>query len=266
MKRKYIAAALCMAFVCMFTGCNQKTTETSSKSSSAASSIVVSEEESTEQSQTDESSGQEEISEQESTEESEEESSEETSDEQESSEEESSEQESSEEQISMTESEAIEVSIDGYQFDDELIVKDYHTAKEFTDNEDFNGIFNNNALDAGYNTELRTADTISQMRSITISYVDKWKLKADDAYNSLYEELADKPEEREKLEASQEQWKASLSETENSFVEEAKNNGGTEALLSADAAMMNYYKGRAAILLEQIYELKGDIDLSTYGL
>lgn len=166
---------------------------------------------------------------------------------------------------SMTESEAAEVSIEGYQFDDEQIVKDYHTAKEFTDNEEFNKIFSSNALDLEYMTELRTAEAINQMRSVTITYSDKWNQKADEVYNALYDALADNPSEREKLEQSQTNWKNGLSEIESSFTAEAQN-GGTEAFLAADAAMMNYYKGRAAVLLEQIYELNGNIELSAYGL
>ena len=268
--KKITAALLCAAALTVTAGCNIKTETASSKSASSAPSASsenteVSEESSSDTSSEPESSVESSTQESSAAESSEEESSEEESSEEESVQENSQESSSPVSLVSMTESEAAEVSIDGYQFDDEQIVKDYHNAKEFTDNEEFNSIFSGNAIDTGYMTELRSAETISHMRSITVSYSDKWKQKVDEVYTALYDVLSDNQSERDKLELSQEQWNNGLSEVESSFADEAQN-GGTEAFLSADAAMMNYYKGRAAILLLQIYEHNGSIDLSEYGL
>ena len=165
--------------------------------------------------------------------------------------------------VSMTESEAAQASNDGYEFDDEQIVEDYHTAVTFTDNEEFNEIFKNNAYDSAYNEDLKNAVSIQDMRTVTESYGEKWKAMVSTVYNALSVDLD--AEENEKLSQSQEQWLQGLAETESSFMDEAKN-GGTEGLLSADTAIMNYYKGRAAKLLEQIYTFNGGIDLSAYGL
>ncbi len=165
--------------------------------------------------------------------------------------------------VSMTESEAAQASNDGYEFDDEQIVEDYHTAVTFTDNEEFNEIFKNNAYDSAYNEDLKNAVSIQDMRTVTESYGEKWKAMVSTVYNALSVDLD--AEENEKLSQSQEQWLQGLAETESSFIDEAKN-GGTEGLLSADTAIMNYYKGRAAKLLEQIYTFNGGIDLSAYGL
>lgn len=168
-------------------------------------------------------------------------------------------------QVSLDESQAAEVSIDGYQFDDEQIVSDYHTATEFTSNEEFNAIFAENALDKEYNQEQQTAEAGTQMRTITAEYSGKWKDMVNTAFNELNGLLEDKPDEQAKLVQSQDEWIGGLAETESSFYSEA-DGAGTEGLLAAEAAVMNYYKGRAAVLLEQIYELNGEIDLSTYGL
>lgn len=166
----------------------------------------------------------------------------------------------------MTESEAAEVSIDGYQFDDEQIVSDYHTAEEFTKNDEFNSIFKNNILDTEYTENLRDAMTLKEMREVTIECAKQWEKEVGMVYDVLCDMLKDKPEELKKLEASQDEWKISVTIAESSFNEEAASSG-TEAMLSADTAMMNYYKGRAAVLLEQIYELNGNqIQLVEYGL
>ncbi len=163
------------------------------------------------------------------------------------------------------ESSAAEISIDGYQFDDEQIVSDYHTATVFTSNDEFNEIFSQNALDTQYNTEQQLAGTSNEMRQLTLSYSGKWKAKATEIFTELDNLLADNPEEHDKLIQSQDEWTAGLGEAESSFYSEASGTG-TEGLIAAEAAVMNYYKGRAAILLEQIYELNGEIDLSRYGL
>lgn len=164
------------------------------------------------------------------------------------------------------ESSAAQVSYDGYQFDDEQIVDDYHTATVFTSNDTFNEIFSNNALDNEYNSEQQNAGTSSEMRQITASYSTKWKNKVDEIFGELDSILEENPEEHEKLIQSQDEWTSSLPEVESSFYSESGDGMGTEGLIAAEAAVMNYYKGRAAILLEQIYELNGEIDLAQYGL
>ncbi len=162
-------------------------------------------------------------------------------------------------------SSAAQVSFDGYQFDDEQIVDDYHTAKVFTSNDTFNEIFAENSLDKEYNTEQQNAGTSSQMRQITAKYSAKWKDKVSEIFEDLDSMLSDRAEEHEKLLQSQDEWISGLGEVENSFYSEA-DGAGTEALIAAEAAVMNYYKGRAAVLLEQIYELNGEINLSSYDL
>ena len=189
----------------------------------------------------------------------------ESSDEQSTESEQESEEEESSETSVMTESEALEVSVDGYQFDDEQIVHDYHTAKEFTKNEEFNEIFKTNAIDAEYDKELKKAMSIRDMRNTTATYTQKWEAEVDVAYDALSRKLADNSEALGQLSASQQEWKDSTAAAEESFGAEAQDNG-SEGLLAADTAMMNFYKGRAAVLLEQIYEIDGTITLSDYGL
>lgn len=163
------------------------------------------------------------------------------------------------------ESSAAQVSFDGYQFDDEQIVDDYHTAAVFTSNDTFNEIFAENALDKEYANEQQNAGTSSEMRQVTAAYSAKWKDKVSEVFTKLDALLADRPEEYKKLLRSQEEWTDGLPEAESSFYAEASG-AGTEGLIAAEAAVMNYYKGRTAILLEQIYELNGEIDLGEYGL
>ncbi len=163
----------------------------------------------------------------------------------------------------MTESEAAQVSAEGYEFDDEQIIKDYHNPIEFTDNAAFNDLFHNNAVDAAYIEEQKTASSTRDMINITSAYAKKWKEIAELAYQSLGSSLDDA--NLQKLNDSQNNWSSGLKDVETSFHDEAQQ-GGTEALLAAESAIMNYYKGRAAQLLEQIYTLNGSIQLSDFGL
>ena len=194
------------------------------------------------------------------------ESSEEESAEESSSDEESSNDEESSEPSEADDPEPSESSIQAYQFDDEQIINDYHTAKEFTSNEDFNQLFEKNAIDVRYNDELQNAGSTADMRAITAKYGNEWKTMAESVFNTLDELLSDNAEEKQKLEDSQNSWIEGLGSVESSFYEEAKE-GGTEELLAAETAILNYYKGRAAVLLEQIYRLNGgSVDLGSYGL
>ncbi len=150
---------------------------------------------------------------------------------------------------------------DGYFFDDEEIVEDYHTATVFTDDEDFNRLFAENRLNKEYNEEMKLPETVADMRVVTEDFCRRWQSEAENAYDKLYKALEDMPAEQEKLAQSQEQWRSELEETEQSFIMEASGNG-TYGMLAADSAMMNYYKSRAAVLYHQIYLLNGSFEMT----
>lgn len=152
---------------------------------------------------------------------------------------------------------------DGYYFDDEQIVKDYHTAVEFTSDEKFNSMFKDNRINIDFNKEIMDAENESDMRAVTIKYGEIWKTEAGNAYNKLLTLLEDLPEQKQKLIESQHEWESTLEETERSFKEETPGEGtiGTQSLLASDSAMMNYYKGRAAVLYQQIYVLTDSFEL-----
>lgn len=145
---------------------------------------------------------------------------------------------------------------DGYIFDDEQIVTHYHDAKTFTDNDDYNSLFSKNPLDKAYNDEMKKLDAVTEMRKTTIEYGNLWKEEVQKAYQKLHEVLKDRPEEQKKLEDSQQDWEATLPEVQSSFMEETAEQG-TFGMLAFDTSVMNYYKGRAAVLYYQIYILNG---------
>ena len=91
------------------------------------------------------------------------------------------------------------------------------------------------------------------MMNLTSEYAIKWKEMADTACQALGRDLDE--ENQQKLNESQKQWTKGLAAQEEMFRSEA-----------AQTAIMNYYKGRAAKLFEQIYTINGSIDLSEYGL
>lgn len=151
---------------------------------------------------------------------------------------------------------------EGYYFDDEQIVDDYHTATEFTDNEEFNALFTENPINSEYNSELQNVSTVAEMRNVTIQYAEKWKNEVSSVYDELYALLEKNDEAKNALEKSQTEWLGGLADVENEFYEKVSSDGaGSESLLSADTAVMNYYRGRAAVLYEQIYELTGKFEM-----
>ncbi len=262
-----IVSVLCCLLLCTAAagGCNlfsqnnsQSSTAAESQSQSSSDEESIDSETSAQENKTEESSESEQQSAEESSNSEEETSA--GSDAEEGSDDESSEESS---YVSMTESEAMEASNEGYEFDDEQIVTDYHTAETFTDNEEFNEIFKGNSLDREFDEALKNASSSTEMRNIISEYGDKWKNMANTSYSELSKLLDG--EDAEKLNQSQSEWDAGLSEVEESFYEEAKT-AGSEGLIAADTAIMNYYKGRAAKLFEQIYTINGSIELSDYGL
>ena len=166
--------------------------------------------------------------------------------------------ESKPEETKPEESSAVE---EGYFFDDEDIVEDYHTATVFTDDEDFNKLFAENEIEKAYKEEMKNPETVAEMRIVTEDYTRRWQQQVDKAYDKLSAALDDRPEEKEKLVSSQEQWRSDLEKTEAGFIQEASGRG-TYGLLAADSAMMNYYKGRAAVLYHQLYLLNGSFDMT----
>ena len=151
-------------------------------------------------------------------------------------------------------------SSEGYYFDDEQIVTHFHNAETFTNDDEFNELFSKNDIDAAYKTEMMDLNTVAEMREAAIKYGNIWKEEAAEAYEKLHEALAEMPEEQSKLELSQADWESSLTSAEESFQEEAQENG-TMGLLMADNSMMNYYKGRAAVLYHQLYLLNGSFSM-----
>ena len=149
----------------------------------------------------------------------------------------------------------------GYVFEVRDIVEDYHNAEKFTDDEQFNALFEENDIDKAYIAEQKETEEILQMRKTTIRYAGIWKNEADEAYGKLYDMLSELPEEREKLVASQQEWESELETIEEGFRQEG-GDAGTYGLLAADSAIMNYYKGRAAVLYHQIYLLSGSFDMN----
>lgn len=258
MKKRIFSALLIMSLVmstAILGGCNDNSDKDSDSTQTAASAADTtdSSEASEEPSDDTQQSSAEEVSEQTAPEISEQQSSEE-----------SSEQESSEMSFeSMTESEALEASTEGYQFDDEQVVTDYHTAETFTDNEFFNDMFKENALDKAFIEQSKLASSTSDMLNLTTEFTAKWRDMADTACEALGQDLDE--ENNKKLLESQERWTKGLTAQEEAFMSEAES-GGTEAVLAANTAIMNYYKGRAAKLFEQLYTINGEIQLSDYGL
>lgn len=166
-------------------------------------------------------------------------------------------EESSQTEISLTE----ENSESAYFFDDEQIVEDYHTIQVFTSDEKFNELFKDNSIDKECSDKMKDAVTDTDMRGIIGEYIEKWKEQSQTAYEKLKSLLSDNPDELEKLENSQKNWEIELDiQKKEWYAPETLTELGTMGLLSADTAVMNYYKGRAAVLYQQIFVLTGNME------
>ena len=144
----------------------------------------------------------------------------------------------------------------GYVFEDDLSEKDYHHPEHFTEDEEFNAVFEQNQIDKEYQLGAMDCDNLTDMRRLAQEYGEKWKAQSQKAYEALYELLSELPNEREKLFESQINWQDSVDGVEAEFRSENEN-AGTSGLLAVDTLMLNFYKYRAAFLYHQIYKLTG---------
>lgn len=165
--------------------------------------------------------------------------------------------ESSEESSAESSEESSEQStVQEYVFEEDTSEKDYQDPHHFTDNDEFNRLFEENETDKQYKLDAMECDTIMDMRNLAQDYGNKWKAQEGASYEKLYVLLEEYPTEREKLYESELNWKASVEEAEERF-REAFESDGSAGLLEVDASMLNYYKYRAAFLYLQIYKLTG---------
>ena len=74
--------------------------------------------------------------------------------------------------------------------------------------------------------------------------------------------MNDKPEEKSSLEESQSKWENETESFKQSVFEEYNvSDDGTMGSIERSTSMLNYYKGRAAVLYEQIYKITGSFEL-----
>ncbi len=146
-----------------------------------------------------------------------------------------------------------------YEYSEQTININYRNPSVFTDNDEFNQLFENNSIDTAYKEAARETDgTTSSMRSLVQEYAKKWEDEVDTAYEILCNELADNEEQLTQLRQSQQEWLSSVDAVEQNFIDEQRNQGGSVDLLAADTQMLNYNKARAASLYEEIFVLTGD--------
>lgn len=157
-------------------------------------------------------------------------------------------------------SEITESSIQDFPYtsDDESIEPSNHQRSEYTDNEDFNTLFEKNALDADYQAAVADAPE-NQMASITAQYAAYWEIEVENAYNALADALDSN------LDAEKEEWNSDAEVKTQEIYDAAKSEGGSLAVLNAYAEIMNLYKTKAAQLYEQVYTLTGSFSLAYAG-
>lgn len=148
-------------------------------------------------------------------------------------------------------------------YDNESRAESGHSQAPVTSDVDFNAAFEGNALDAAYQRDLGQAADTQEMLAVTQTYVEAWKTEVDAAYQAL---LAAAGEQRRAgIEAAQQSWLEDQPAELEQIRAEAQAAGGSIASLEAATGTMHYYRGRAAGLYAQLYEITGSFALAYAG-
>lgn len=121
-----------------------------------------------------------------------------------------------------------------------------------TENDAFNEKFMQNAIDAAYEEEIAVAISVSDMVEICNKYANLWNEEVDNAYMHLL--AAAEEDQYPTYKSEQEEW---ISEKDGKIAEiseAAMAQGGSMAFLNGASQIMNFYRDRAMVLYEELYQ------------
>ncbi len=128
-----------------------------------------------------------------------------------------------------------------------------------TDDENFNTLFAENAIDQAYRDGQDEAYSTTDMLNLATEFTNIWKNEVDSAYKRLLDAAGEA--EKEEFRAEQEQWVAETPDALQKIAEEAEAAGGSMAQVTGAGATMEYYRARAAQLYRELYDYTGTLEL-----
>lgn len=120
-----------------------------------------------------------------------------------------------------------------------------------TDNEEFNKLFAENPLDAAYKRESGENYSAVDMEQTATKFAGLWQAEIDSAYKKLLEFSSGT--EKDQYKAEQEKWIAETPNALEKILEEAQEEGGSMANVTAAGNTMEYYRARAAQIYRALY-------------
>lgn len=150
-----------------------------------------------------------------------------------------------------------------YYSDDESAIINQHEKSKVTDNDSFNAVFKDNALDTAFSNEQADAYKYSDMTAITLKYAKLWLSETENAYEQIQASNIEDGTKQE-IKADYEAWKNGIADKKQEFKAEAAADGAS-AQLSAAAKEMNYYRSYAAGLYEKVFQQTNEFNLAYNG-
>ena len=147
--------------------------------------------------------------------------------------------------------------------DDESMPPDDHASSApLTGNEAFNTLFAQNPIDRAYRAEAQNASTTREMVAAAEKFIPLWKTELYSCYGRLMELLPEN--EAQDLRADQDGWEAGLEDAFAQIRAEAEAAGGSMAQVAIADNTLSYYRARAAVLYERLYQYESNLTYA-YG-
>jgi hypothetical protein len=127
--------------------------------------------------------------------------------------------------------------------------------------DDFVAAFTDNPIDTAYLETLNSSESVVSMVRAGNSASSQWQSEIDSAYSTLLNKLTDS-DKIDALKAEQTSWENNLS-TEINNVKTAVTSTGSLANVEISYGAMLLYRERAAALLSQLYDITGEINITT---
>lgn len=122
-----------------------------------------------------------------------------------------------------------------------------------TENPNFDEKFQDNPIDKAYIQDNNQAISNKDMVEVSEKYAGIWREEVAAAYDALLEKVTD--ERKETLKKEQQAWSDGTEAALQEFHDDAQAVGGSMAQVDEASRVMDYYRGRAATLYEELYAL-----------
>jgi uncharacterized protein YecT (DUF1311 family) len=124
----------------------------------------------------------------------------------------------------------------------------------------FRQAFANNAIDTKYISDLQTATTVSEMVKVTNKASDNWEAQMNKAYDEIMEIYQNNESKSDDIKMEQAAWNNDLPIAIQEIKDGTDSEGTMSNVVIAYKTML-LYRTRAAVLLNDIYEENGTVNV-----